>query len=244
MRTLALVAAALTPLLAGCVSSSSMDPGSGSATIYWRFQSFDRLIAGDFTATNPGCLEAGVDEVDLTIRDAGGAIAYYQSHFCQASNGVPGVVVMLLPGRYSFEATAYRGRNHNTADPVFSSAGGFDVGNGLDTPVDTILDVLSPQPLQVLYSKNGAVTCSGVSGVHYSVSDAVGLVEAATVGCDPYNELLVRGASVLGTNYTVDYLQLLDTGGFSIYERCLVPVYHNGFPAVIDLPPTSTPTCF
>ena len=249
MRKLALLAVVLVPLVSGCVSSSVSDPGIGSATIYWRFQSFDYQIAGDFTALNSGCLEAGVHEVDLTIRDARGATAHYQSHSCQASNGVPGAAVNLLPGSYSYEATAYRGRDHYTADPVFSSTGTFTVADGLDTPVDATLDVIpGPQPLLVLYSKNGVVTCGGVSGVHYAVSDAIGTVEAATVNCDPYNELLVRGLGgaglTLGSAYSINYLQMLDAGGFSIYERCSVPVVHNGFSAFVDLPPTSTPGCF
>ncbi len=249
MRKLALLAVVLMPLVSGCVSSTSPDPGSGSATIYWNFQSFDYQIAGDFTATSSGCLRAGVNEVDLTVRDVGGATVHYQSHFCQdATNGVPGAVVTLLPGSYSFEATAFRGPDHYTAAPVFSSTGTFTVANGLDTPVDTTLDVLSPQPLLVLYSENGTVSCSGVSSVNYAVSDAVGLVEAATVSCDPYNELLVRGVGgaglTLGTTYTIDYLQMLDAASYSMYERCSVPVVPNGFSVVVDLPPTSTPGCY
>jgi hypothetical protein len=253
MNKLALAAVVLLPLVSGCVSSSGppMEPPAGSVTIYWNFQSWDYLIAGDYTSSNSGCELAGVQEVDLDIYDAANVNVYYQSHYCQADNGVPGAVVTLAPGSYTFYATAYRGRDHYTAVSVFSSAGSFNVASGLDTPVDTTLDILVdglghplPQSMLVLYSKAGVVTCSGVSGVHYSFSDVVGPVEAGTVTCDPYNELLVQGASVLGTTYTIDYLQLLDPGGFSINEVCALPVLHNGFAAIIDLPPTSTPGCF
>jgi hypothetical protein len=64
------------------------------------------------------------------------------------------------------------------------------------------------------------------------------------VNCDPYNELTVASASVLGASYTIDWLQLLDGNGFSSNEVCSRAVYHNGFAAIIDLPPTATPGCF
>jgi hypothetical protein len=239
MHRLALIAAALLPLASGCVSSMDPPPPplvDGSATIYWRFQAWDFQLAGDYTSLNSGCVLAGVQEVDLDVRDAANRSVYYQSHFCQASNGVPGAVVALPPGSYSYLATAYRGHDHFTAVPVYSSGGTFAVAGGLDTPEDATLDWIAPQPLLVLYSKNGQVTCSGVGGVYYSVSDPLGHLETRNVACDPYNELTVGNASVMGTTYTFDWLQLLDGNGFSTHEVCAWPVFHNGFAAIVDLP--------
>jgi hypothetical protein len=243
MRRLALLAALLT-LASGCVSSTPMEPAPGSVTIYWNFNSWDNKLAGDFTALDSGCLLAGVQELDLDIY-AGNARVYYQSHFCEASNGIPGAVVTLSPGSYSYVATAYRGHVHgDTQVPVFETTGNFNVNSGIDTPIDAILDVLSPQSLLVLYSKASAVTCNGVGGVNYAVSDARGLLEGGTVNCDPYNELTVTSANELGTSYTIDWLQLLDpTLVFSTNEVCRVPVFHNGFAAIIDLPATVAPGC-
>jgi hypothetical protein len=245
MRRLALIAAALLPLASGCVSSTPPEPAAGSVTIYWNFQSSDFQLAGDFTALNSGCLLAGVQEVDVAIYDPRYAAPVdFHSYFCQASNGVPGAVVALPPGSYSYVASAWRGRVRADQVEVFSTTGNFTVASGLDTPVDATLVVLSPQSLLVLYSKDGVVTCSGVGGVNYGVSDARGPLEAGTVNCDPYNELTVTNAFELGTSYTIDWLQLLDpTGTFSTNEVCSRAVYHNGFAVIVDLPATVAPGC-
>jgi hypothetical protein len=240
MRNLALVAAALLPLVSGCVSSSS-EPPVGSATVYWSFESSDGLFAGNWTQSNSGCAVAAVTEVRVAITTSGGALVESLLHPCEASNGVPGAAVpSLTEGGYHVVATAYRG-----ADPVFTDSANFSVAAGMDTPVQLTLGVTASQPLSIFYKQAGIYTCAGVNtanGIYYSISDGGVLVTAGHQDCVSNYELYLPLADAVGTTYTVDFLQMLN-GGTSIYEKCHVAVLHNGFPVVINLGLSPDPSC-
>jgi hypothetical protein len=244
MRLVALTAVAM--MGTGCFVSSSdggpINPGSGDALVYWNFTDWDNNVAGNFTAANSGCAVAAVTDVDLEILRGGVRVEFF-THPCEAGNGVPGTTVAnLRPGTYTYQATAYRG-----VDPVFENFGSFTVGDGLETVVETTLDVLTPQPLSIFFSRAGVFTCTGVSSVFYALytPGGVSLISSASIACPSNQELYFPqpAASQVGSTYFVDFLQLLDGGGLSTHEKCGVNVRHTGFPVTVDLPAGVDPAC-
>jgi hypothetical protein len=241
MRLAALTAVAM--MGTGCFVSTNdpvpFNPGSGDALVYWNFNNWDNVLAGNFTAGNPGCDTAAVTEVDLEIL-RGGVRVEFLTHPCQALNGVPGTTVPnLRPGTYQYLATAYRGN-----DPVFENSGSFIIADGLETPVQTTLDVVTPQPLSIFFSRAGVFTCAGVNSVFYSVLTSGGApVASANISCPANQEVYVPAASTVGATYRVDFLQLLDGAGLSTHEKCGVTVRHTGFPVTINLPAGIDPAC-
>lgn len=239
MRLVALTAVAM--LGTGCFVSSS-DPGSGDAFVYWNFRNFDNVTAGNFTAGNPGCDIAAVTEVDVEVLRGGARVDFFTAT-CQATNNMPGTAIPnLRPGTYTLVLTAYRG-----ADPVFEGFDSFTIGDGLETTVQTTLDVLTPQPLSIFFSKAGVFNCTGVASVYYSLSTSGGaLVSSNEIACPSNQELYLPAASTVGANYRLDFLQTLDAplpAGGATFERCSVGIRHTGFPAVIDLLAAPDPAC-
>jgi len=243
MRLAALTAVAM--MGTGCfVSATEVGPvvGSGDAVVYWNFQNWDNVIAGDFTAANSGCAVAAVTGVALRIT-RGGALVEDILHPCESGNGVPGALVLnLRPGTYTYLATAMRGN-----DPVFENGGSFTIGDGLETRVDTTLDVVFPQPLSIFFSRAGVFTCTGVNSVFYALytSGGASLISSASIACPSNQELYFpqAAASQVGATYFVDFLQLLDGAGLSTHEKCSINVRHTGFPVTIDLPSGIDPAC-
>jgi hypothetical protein len=238
---LAALTAAVAMLGTGCIVNSS-DPGSGDAVVLWNFIDIDNNVAGDFTAAAHGCDVAAVTDVDLLVTRGGVQVEFF-THPCRAGNGVPGTTVPnLRPGTYQFLATAYRG-----ADPVFENAGSFVVADGLETRVETTLDVLTPQPLSIFFQRAGVFTCAGVSSVFYALytTGGVSLISSQEIACPANQELYFPqpAASQIGATYFVDFLQLLDGGGLSTHERCGFNVRHTGFPPVVNLPAGIDPAC-
>jgi len=231
---LSLVAAA--PLaLAGCRDD-------GTATFFWRFQDSTGNIQGDGTDANPGCTDAGVDHVRITVdRDTFDAE-------CVASNGVPGVQAVFLSGTYDFTLEGLR-----NGEVAFSSSGTFTVHGGHDTEVAETLVAQSPQSL-VVFTDNGDGTVptncvfkgpggAPIQATHltYSlVDEATGLVaDAATVPCDPVSIGLSTVSLPLG-NYVFSFLAAVDAQG-AIAQLCGVSVAHTGFPVFEDLLPATSP---
>lgn len=239
MKRLALVLAAAV-LGTGCVVTTQ-DP-TGDATFAWNFRDWDGYLAGNFTAGNDGCALAGVTDVDLDISDGGGRV-FFRTYSCtEAGSGLPrGGVVGLSEGVYTYRLTAYR-----LSSPVFDAVGSVSISASSQAYVEATLDVLSPIPLTLYYTQNGAYSCAGTPSVYYAVytnASRSTLVSSTTIACSSgsYGFSLPQDLAV--GSYYVDFMQLLDGGGISQYEQCALTVRHAGFPVVLDLSPAPAPSC-
>ncbi len=239
MKRLALVLAAAV-LGTGCVVAT--EEPTGDATFTWRFQDLDLNLAGNFTAGNTGCGMAGITEVDLEVF-AGASRVFFHTYPCEeAGTGLPrGSVVGLLEGGYDYRLTGYR---FNSA--VFEALGGFTAISGSPAYVEATLDVLTPIPLTLYYTQNGTYSCAGTPSVYYAVYTSSSLatpVSSATIPCDPAAFGFSLPSDLPVGNYWLDFMQLLDGGGFSQWEQCSVGLRHGGFPLIVDLSAAPALSC-
>jgi hypothetical protein len=241
MKRLALVLAAAV-LGTGCIITDDDPPlGFGDLDVSWRFRNFDGSLAGDYSAANPGCSEAGVTEVDLSLWRGSTRVAF-QTFACQeTAASLPGAFLQdVREGTYSYELTGYR-----LDEPVFQDGGTVSILPNHATQVLATLDVLTPQSLTLYYSLNGVLTnCSTTPSINYALyNQADVLVSGGEIDCDPVaNGFSVTNLSV-GTTYYLEFLQAVDSIGESRFELCAVNVRHTGFPVFIDLAPAPDASC-
>ena len=76
-------------LLAALLSSGCYEQHTtltpGNVNFYWQFRDHSNAIVGDYTANNPGCVDATVTTVRIFIDNG------FNDVDCVGSNGVPGV---------------------------------------------------------------------------------------------------------------------------------------------------------
>lgn len=105
MKSIVLVALAGLATVWGCGKTSH---SSGSITFYWSFVGGQYQVYGDGTSASPGCVEAGVDTVVLTVTDPTGERLFSESFDCVESvSGIPGIGVEItdvLSGNYTWVA--------------------------------------------------------------------------------------------------------------------------------------------
>jgi hypothetical protein len=244
-RTLLLLTAlALVP---GCYGSSSCNT-AGSVTFYWRFVSGSGLLqSGNFNPDDPatptvdesGCTYLGVPLTDDDTRSTtvtpsiritvDGVVA--DTVGCIGSNGVPGA---LLPGFFG-GAHTYTIDAIRAGRVVFTASGSTNAPACVNTPVDVVLQAVSPSDLVVLYDVNGqpptGCQLAGVPITHvaYEIRDSSNqfIVDAScasrnppvvgacqqerTLACDPVNLGFTSTGPLAFGNYRMNYLELWQT---------------------------------
>lgn len=241
MRTLALTAALATALAGtGCIVTA--DDPSGDLDLAWRFQDYDGLTAGSFSAADTGCGVAAVTDVDVSVYTLGGTRVAFLNFPCrEAGTGLPRAFVSgLRAGSYTYLATAFR-----VDAPVFEDGGSFFVDVNATTQVDATLGVLSVAPLSVYFTQGGVSTCSGTPNVRFDLfypSTSSSPVESNTVPCTGSYGFTATADQPTGRTFGVD-IYALTAGGLSFYEQCLQTVRHTGFPFTINLVPPAQSLC-
>ncbi len=243
MKRFALLAAL--GLASACTTSEPPPPGT--VTFYWRFQDYTGAIAGDYTTANPGCAEAGVTTVRVTIDQQ------TQDLNCVGSNGVPGIQFADFPtGSFPYTIIGFRG-----AEEIFADGGVVNTRVGYDTPVDATLTVEgTASSLLVYYAQNGIYSCAGTPWVAFELDDQFGnVVDLASYSANPaLNTALVCDSSTFGFygqyapsgvtptslfpfgNYRFRYLSLLTATGAPQYQVCGYAFAHGGFTQPVNLP--------
>jgi len=282
-RTLLLLTAlALVP---GCYGSSTCNT-AGSVTFYWRFVSASgALQSGNFNPDDPatptvdesGCTYLGVPLTDDDTRSTtvtpsiritvDGIVA--DTVGCIGSNGVPGA---LLPGFFG-GAHTYTIDAIRAGRVVFTASGSTNAPACVNTPVDVVLQAVSPADLVVLYDYNGApptgCQIGGVPITHvaYEIRDAANRIADAscqsrngtvgaclqerTLACDPVNLGFTSTIPLALGNYTMNYLELWQTlpGGSQqpIAQLCAgdpgSAFVHDGFPVLMNTTVSSGQLC-
>jgi hypothetical protein len=270
-RTLLLLTAlALVP---GCYGSSTCNT-PGSVTFYWRFESATGLQSGNFNPDNPatpedesGCTYLGVPLTDDDTRSTtvtpsiritiDGVVA--DTVGCVGSNLVPGA---LLPGFFG-GAHTYTIDAIRAGRVVFTASGTTNAPACTNTPVDVVLQAVTPADFIILYDVNsqppagckvGGVPVANVPwelrnpsnqivdstclGGRDPVTSACPTQNEGLNACDPVNLGFTIPSVALG-NYTMNFLELWDvstpTTGRPLARICGAPVVHDGFPFLLNL---------
>ena len=256
MRRFALALAA-TVLGTGCISSTTTDlppTPSGTATFFWQFRDFTGAIAGDYTATHPGCSAAGVTDVRVTVFS--GNVVDLKLPCQDPTNGLPGAVTdPIAAGTWSYTLTAYR-----LQDPVFSVDGVVTIQANADIPVDTTLSVVTPAPLTLYYFLGGSATptCSAQAGgfvypitsVEYELWDSPSSVGqpghspisiaagSSALACSTVSNGFTIPGLTAGGQYYLRYLEAWSTsysGTTPVFGICGQTVYNDGFPVDLNV---------
>lgn len=215
-----LITLAAVALGSGCVVSSQGPPiGTGTVTFYWKFVNSQGQTYGDYSAANTGCAAAGVDQVRVTIFEAGGN--FVQTFNCvQASNGVPGVTVLdFLPGSYPWTLDGLRG-----GLTVYADSGTATVTSSFPDAVANGVLGASYGDLNVSYTLPVGATCAGLSEIAFRLytdtvppfleysSDFNALV--------PCNQGVFVVPSLAPGSYFFHFIAAIDSLGTSHYQVC------------------------
>jgi hypothetical protein len=163
-----IAAAALASLIALATSACGPAPAPPftDVTFYWQFLDGDGILYGDYTARNPGCNAANVDEVWITISGPGGVT----DMVVPCTNGLlPGVTLTLVPTGPS--TWVIRGLRQQFQ--VFSVTGAGQIA-GLPS-FDTTLEANHPN-MDLAYELPLGLDCSSVSGIRFELNNIVGRV--------------------------------------------------------------------
>lgn len=217
MKRFAMLAAAA--LGSGCVVSSEVPPiGTGTVTLYWRFVNSQLQTYGDYSPANPGCAAAGVDQVRVTILEAGGS--FVQTFSCvQAANGVPGVTVLdFLPGAYPWTLEGLRG-----GLTVYSDSGTATVTSSFpDAVVNGVLGA-SYSDFNVFYTLPVGATCAGIAEIAFQLyTDTISPFleysdQNVLVPCSQGGFVV---PSLSAGNYFFRFIAAITSGGTSLYQVC------------------------
>lgn len=209
-------------VLAGCAPAPVPIPMFTDLTFYWQFQDQDGNRYGNFTAAFPGCIDANVDDVVVTLTGPGGRVV--RTVPCVASNGVPGAMFAGVPtGSYTWTVEGWR-----AGLAVYSMSGG---GQVFDFPFfDTTPLAIYPN-MDLFYDLPSGVGCAGIYEIDFELDNitvpASPVIEYSSVNafipCSPApNNGFTMPSIPLGT-YGYRFIAAVDAPpprGRSLYQVC------------------------
>lgn len=233
----ALKAAAAVAVLGVLTGGSCTTSTPGTLSFAWKFADKKGVVAGDFTAANNGCSTAFVDGITVNLDGTD-----YAGNPCAAPgnqpNGTPGVDILDVPaGNHSYTVSGFRG-----SELVFQASGSVR-SSGVKTAVNvTLAPASTGSSLPIYFTQNGAYSCSGTPQVRYGIVDAYNSpLDSATLACSTTSPYFVPIRPASGNfypfgPYKLHYLSMVDMYGVAIYQVCCLPIDHEGFAQVINLP--------
>ncbi len=223
----------------GCVVTTHSDQ-PGTIGMGWTFTNSQSQVYGNGTAQNPGCAEAGVNQVAVTITDPNGRQVLSQAVDCQdASTQIPGVaftISSIFDGEsYGWSLDALRG------DTVVYHAEGSTVlwvGDMVD--VGTVaLDAIY-QDIALSFT---VPSCSGISDLELALYEADNvfpnyptstLAFSSALGPNPNIGIVCKTAGVITLPsvpqnqwYEFHYISAVNSSGESVYQICNTTFDHQ-----------------
>jgi len=219
-RIAAFAAAAL--VVAGCGPGPQPVPFFTDLTLYWQFVDQDGNRFGNFTGANPGCVDANVDDVVVTLIGPGGRTVWTVP--CVASNGIPGATFPQVPtGSYTWTVEGWR-----AGLAVFSMTGG---GQVFDFPFfDTAPLAIFPN-MDLFYDLPSGVGCTGIFQISFQL-DNITVPSSPVVEYSSLNAFIPCGLppnngftmpSIPLGNYGYRFIAAVDAPpprGRSLYQIC------------------------
>ncbi|HVP68963.1 MAG TPA: hypothetical protein VMT17_17055 [Anaeromyxobacteraceae bacterium] len=210
-------------LAAGCYSSPP-PPSLLNLNIYWGFLGWQGQPAfGNFSQTDPGCSQANVDQVYVSITGPGG-YTQDENFPCVQPNGVPGVQYAdVYAGTYSW--TLYGSRNGVVVYSVTETNQNVAPDSTGNATFESALEALYPN-LNVSYTL--PATCAGppaIAQMSFQL-DLLGSVYYANAGttffplaCGANSSTIVVPA-LPANSYVMNFVRALDANGTSQYQVC------------------------
>lgn len=230
-------------VLSGCiVAADPHDPYNppvctalGAANFYWRFQDGRGGLHGNFTSTNPGCFDAGVDGIDVIVDGVRRQVNCVERD--QSGNLSPAIqMANLTEGRHAWTIEAYRGN-----EQVYATGGTVFVPCGSSADVDATLQALTPQSMVIYYSfaGNGSSCPPGVASMGYWLYAGTSLVSSSSsFPCDQASLGFTTPQQLPFGNYDA-VLEAYDRFGNALYVNCGAALGHDGAAQFVDLAPSA-----
>ncbi len=234
-RTAAALASSIALAVAACGPAPA--PPFSDVTFYWNFQDGDGNTFGNFTASNPGCGIANVDEVRVTYTGPTGTSWFTAP--CTVG-GIPGAMppTPLPAGSYTFTLDGFR------QGLIVYTAQGF--GDIVNFPAFFLtLNAVFPN-MDLWYELPVGQTCAGIAEIAFQLVNGPGQPGAVVeyswenvlVACrmPPNNGFTMP--SIPPGNYGYRFVSAVNApmpGGQSVFQVCGLG-YPPGQPLVQTLP--------